>query len=150
MENWTLQRVGFTEPVFSLQNHIPVIKIGRANEVHKQCLGKQISRLHLECHQYKQQDDRIYWKVMDPGSSSHVFVNGHMIAKQEMVPLNDRDLISLGGNHEINDVTGQKRMFLYRIHAPTVWDNVELSQLDPCGITQLDPNAETPPRIKKE
>ena len=42
MENWTLQRIGFNEPVFSLQNHIPVIKIGRANEVHKQCLGKKI------------------------------------------------------------------------------------------------------------
>ena len=40
MENWTLHRIGFDEPVFALQNHIPIIRIGRANEVHKQCLGK--------------------------------------------------------------------------------------------------------------
>ena len=40
MENWTLHRIGYDEPVFALQNHIPIIRIGRANEVHKQCLGK--------------------------------------------------------------------------------------------------------------
>ena len=40
MENWTLHRIGYDEPVFALQNHVPIIRIGRANEVHKQCLGK--------------------------------------------------------------------------------------------------------------
>ena len=39
MENWTLHRIGYDEPVFALQNHVPIIRIGRANEVHKQCLG---------------------------------------------------------------------------------------------------------------
>ena len=40
MENWTLHRIGYDEPVFALQNHVPIVRIGRANEVHKQCLGK--------------------------------------------------------------------------------------------------------------
>ena len=38
--HWTLHRVGFKEPVFALQNHMSVVKIGRANEMNKQCLGK--------------------------------------------------------------------------------------------------------------
>ena len=43
-----------------------------------------------------------------------------------------RDLISLGGNHSIHDVTGQKRMFLYRLNAPTIWEDL---------ASFLDPNA---------
>ena len=32
-----------------------------------------------------------------------------------MVPLNDKDLISLGGNHTVDEVQGEKRLFVYRL-----------------------------------
>ena len=50
-----------------------------------------------------------------PGSSSHVYVNGYVIPQKEMVPLNDKDLISLGGNHTVDEVQGEKRLFVYRL-----------------------------------
>ena len=50
-----------------------------------------------------------------PGSSSHVYVNGYVIPQKEMVPLNDKDLISLGGNHAVDEVQGEKRLFVYRL-----------------------------------
>jgi len=144
MENWTLHRIGFDEPVFALQNHVPIIRIGRANEVHKQCLGKQISRLHLECHKYQQQDGRSYWKIIDPGSSSHVCVNGYVIPQKEMVPLNDKDLISLGGNHTVDEVQGEKRLFVYRVNAPTSWENSAVdTAISTINSTQCDPGAGT-------
>ena len=66
------------------------------------------------------------------GSSSHVYVNGYVIPQKEMVPMNDKDLISLGGNHTASEAYGQKRMFLYQCHAPTNWAN---------SSSILDPNA---------
>ena len=53
-----------------------------------------------------------------PGSSSHVYVNGYVIPQKEMVPLNDKDLISLGGNHTVDEVQGEKRLFVYRLIIP--------------------------------
>ena len=67
----------------------------------------------------KQKKDKI--KVLTcictkiPGSSSHVYVNGYVIPQKEMVPLNDKDLISLGGNHTVDEVQGEKRLFVYRL-----------------------------------
>ena len=58
-----------------------------------------------------------------------VFVNGHAIPKSQFVPLNDNDLISIGGNFNENEAG--KRNFLYRVLAPKkVDENLEDSDFD--------------------
>ena len=67
-------------------------------------------------------DDKIYWRILDTKSQTHVYVNKHMVPKSEFVPLNDNDLISIGGNNTETQARGNKKIFLYRIKAPLKWD----------------------------
>merc|ERR1712129_253266 len=65
---------------------------------------------------------------------------------KEMVPLNDKDLISLGGNHTVDEVQGEKRLFVYRVNAPTSWESsisTENSTISTVNATQCDPGAGT-------
>ena len=67
-------------------------------------------------------DDKIYWRILDSKSQTHVFVNKHIVPKRQFVPLNDNDLISVGGNNTPSQARGNKKIFLYRIKAPLKWD----------------------------
>ena len=67
-------------------------------------------------------DDKIYWRILDSKSQTHVFVNKHIVPKRQFVPLNDNDLISVGGNNTSTQARGNKKIFLYRIKAPLKWD----------------------------
>ena len=84
--------------------------------------GKAISRLHLEVHRYEAKPGKFHWRIRDPGSSSHVYINGHIIPKKEMFPLNDNDLISIGGNFNVKEANDRfadkKKVFLYRFKSP--------------------------------
>ena len=138
---WTLTRLGFAEPLFILQPHVPIIKVGRSTDNALQCKGEKISRNHMEIHRYKinDNDSKIYWRIIDHKSASHVFVNGHQILKGTFTHLNDNDLICIGGNHTIIQAQGAKKIFLYRIKAPNVWDSENVqqneSQVDSAQVT---------------
>ena len=41
-----------------------------------------------------------------------------MVPKNEFLPLNDKDVISIGGNYSLIEASGDKRIFLYEINAP--------------------------------
>ena len=66
-------------------------------------------------------DDKIYWRILDSKSQTHVYVNQHIVPKGEFVPLNENDLVSVGGNHSLSQARGNKKIFLYRIKVPLKW-----------------------------
>ena len=106
-----------------------------------------ISRQHMEIHRYKlnENDPKIYWRIIDKASQTGVYVNGIIIPKEEFIPLNDNDLISIGGNYTIESARrtntekkDNKRAYLYRIKAPKCWDS-DYEDSDEDQATQADP-----------
>ena len=73
-------------------------------------IGKGISRKHFEFHKFKK-NEKISWKILDKKSQTHVYVNGNVVPKDEFLPLNDRDVISVGGNYNSIEASGDKRIF---------------------------------------
>ena len=45
--SWTLVREGFTQPIFSLQKHMPEIYVGRSTDCTLSCPGKLTQHLML-------------------------------------------------------------------------------------------------------
>ena len=88
-----------------------------------------ISRDHMEFHRFKMSDsdDKVYWRILDQKSTTRCYVNRQIVPHNDFVPLNDNDMISIGGNHTIEQVRqavekGEKRkFFLYVIQAPRKW-----------------------------
>ena len=39
------------------------------------------------------------------------------------IGLNDRDLIGVGGKYTVAEAKGQPRIFLYRVYAPSNWED---------------------------
>merc|ERR1711981_137050 len=105
----------------------------------------------MEIHRYKLNDNdpKIYWRIIDKASQTGVYVNGVIIPKKEFIPLNDNDLISIGGNYTIesarrtnSEKKDNKRAYLYRIKAPKCWDS-DYEDSDEDQVTQAYPG--TPP-----
>ncbi len=70
-------------------------------------LGTQVSRLHLELRKYVDSvTNRAMWKAYDPGSNQRTFINGHIIPYKQEIALNDKDLLSIGGNHTASAAEG--------------------------------------------
>ena len=46
-----------------------------------------------------------------------------MVPKHEFFPLNDKDVISIGGNYNSIQASGDKKIFLYQINAPLNYDS---------------------------
>ena len=53
-----------------------------------------------------------------------------MVQKNEFLPLNDKDVISIGGNYSLNEASGDKRIFLYEINAPQNCDSAKTTESD--------------------
>ena len=91
--------------------------------------GKGISRKHFEFHQYYNQNEKKNsWKILDTKSQTHVYVNGNVVQKNKFLPLNDKDVISIGGNYSLNEASGDKRIFLYEINAPQNCDSAKTTE----------------------
>lgn len=141
-------RLGYEAPDFTLQPHLPSIHVGRSREAHLQCLAVTVSRLHLELRRYVR-DDKVYWSACDTKSTSRTYVNGHIIPHKQEITLNDRDLISIGENLSVEQATGGKRRFLFRIRAPQSWAST-FSTDDDDEEDRLQNAATPPPPVIKE
>ena len=57
-----------------------------------------------------------------------------MVPKNEFLPLNDKDLISIGGNYSLIEASGDKRIFLYQINAPLNYDSGKTTDCESKGM----------------
>ena len=99
--------------------------------------GKGISRKHFEFHQYYNQNEKKNsWKILDTKSQTHVYVNGNVVPKNEFFPLNDKDVISIGGNYSLIEASGDKKIFLYEINAPQNYDSAKTLASESEGMSK--------------
>ena len=57
-----------------------------------------------------------------------------MVPKNEFFPLNDKDVISIGGNYSLIEASGDKKIFLYEINAPQNYDSANTPESESEGI----------------
>jgi len=135
---WSLTRQGYTKKGhLSVLNAKPwsvpnMIYGGRGPACQLRCKAGNISRKHfqLTCQSRKGKmlnteaisqnvsADGCQWTIRDLGSKTGTYLNGKKLEGDEEVTMNDRDLISVGGNFSNDDTFNQKYIFVYQVVAP--------------------------------
>ena len=62
-----------------------------------------------------------------------------MVPKNEFLPLNDKDVISIGGNYSLIEASGDKKIFLYEINAPQNYDSAKTTESESEGMSKYFP-----------
>ena len=59
-----------------------------------------------------------------------------MVPKNEFFPLNDKDVISNGGNYSLIEASGDKKIFLYEINEPQNYDSAKTPEGESEGMSK--------------